>query len=74
MLCHNMRHNFPQLSVKGHRFLARSGAFIALFLTVTALPAFAAGRTTTWQQRIEADWVLSEELALQGMVDKPITT
>lgn len=48
--------------------------FVLLLLAVVAWPTFASEHVTGWQQRIEADWVLAEEVALLGAVAEPVTT
>ena len=48
-------------------------AFVLLLLLVAARPASAIERAA-WQQRLTADWVLAEEVALLGAVSEPLTT
>ena len=55
----------------GTRILRR--AFVLLLLLVAARPASAIERAA-WQQRLTADWVLAEEVALLGAVSEPLTT
>jgi len=43
------------------------------FATLVLITAPAATRES-WQQRVEADWLLAEELALLGTVAEPVTT
>ena len=49
--------------------------FVLLLAGVLAPGAFADGpAASAWSQRLEADWVLAEEVALQGTTSGPVTT
>ncbi len=48
-------------------------SFVPLLLLLSLHCAKALTREA-WQQRIEADWVLAEEVALLGAVAEPVTT
>ena len=47
---------------------------VRLSLVLTALTSVSAMAGETWQQRIEADWVLAEQVALLGPLTGPVTT
>jgi len=52
----------------GGRLLTVGGE---LWLVHTTAPA---ATRESWPQRIEADWLLAEEVAAQGSVPEPLTT
>jgi len=49
-------------------------ACLPLLLAATCWPGRAGISPAAWQQRIEADWVLAEELALASETSGPVTT
>ena len=55
----------------------RCGAWLllSLFLSVPGLSLFAESRSTaSWPQRVEADWILAEQVALLSATKEPVTT